>query len=126
LAAYGYALQIYCDFSGYSDMAIGIALLMGFKLSTNIVTPYSRPLSLSFLEKVAYFTVYMVRVICILESIGFIADFLFPALFFLGLIAYGLIIFSTASVFYHWSCCFSCFYSHDFVFKTQREQCILM
>ena len=26
---YGYALQIYCDFSGYSDMAIGIALLLG-------------------------------------------------------------------------------------------------
>jgi alginate O-acetyltransferase complex protein AlgI len=27
---YGYAMQIYCDFSGYSDMAIGLALLMGF------------------------------------------------------------------------------------------------
>ena len=30
LGVYGYALQIYCDFSGYSDMAIGIALLLGF------------------------------------------------------------------------------------------------
>lgn len=40
MASYGYAIQIYCDFSGYSDMAIGIALLMGFKLSINFRTPY--------------------------------------------------------------------------------------
>ena len=26
----GYTMQIYCDFSGYSDMAIGISLIMGF------------------------------------------------------------------------------------------------
>lgn len=36
----GYTMQIYCDFSGYSDMAIGIALIMGFKLSTNFNFPY--------------------------------------------------------------------------------------
>ena len=40
MASYGYALQIYCDFSGYSDMAIGIALLMGFVLPPNFRTPY--------------------------------------------------------------------------------------
>ncbi len=40
MATYGYALQIFCDFSGYSDMAIGIALLMGFKLPENFRTPY--------------------------------------------------------------------------------------
>ena len=40
MASYGYTIQIYCDFSGYSDMAIGIALLMGFKLSVNFRTPY--------------------------------------------------------------------------------------
>jgi len=40
LGAYGYTLQIYCDFSGYSDMAIGIALLMGFHLPNNFNTPY--------------------------------------------------------------------------------------
>lgn len=40
MASYGYAIQIYCDFSGYSDMAIGIALLMGFRLSVNFRTPY--------------------------------------------------------------------------------------
>lgn len=39
-AVYGYALQIYCDFSGYSDMAIGIALLMGFELTLNFDAPY--------------------------------------------------------------------------------------
>ena len=40
LAVYGYALQIYCDFSGYTDMAIGIALLMGFRLPLNFRAPY--------------------------------------------------------------------------------------
>ena len=37
---YGYALQIYCDFSAYSDMAIGIALLMGFTFTENFNAPY--------------------------------------------------------------------------------------
>lgn len=37
---YGYALQIYCDFSGYSDMAIGIALLLGFHFPINFNSPY--------------------------------------------------------------------------------------
>ena len=36
----GYTMQIYCDFSGYSDMAIGLALLMGFKLGINFNSPY--------------------------------------------------------------------------------------
>lgn len=40
LAIYGYSLQIYCDFSGYSDMAIGLALLMGFRLGINFNSPY--------------------------------------------------------------------------------------
>ena len=40
LGIYGYALQIYCDFSGYSDMAIGIALLMGFSFPKNFDAPY--------------------------------------------------------------------------------------
>ena len=37
---YGYALQIYCDFSGYSDIAIGSALLLGFRLPVNFNSPY--------------------------------------------------------------------------------------
>lgn len=36
----GYTMQIYCDFSGYSDMAIGIALIMGFRLARNFDFPY--------------------------------------------------------------------------------------
>lgn len=36
----GYTMQIYCDFSGYSDMAIGIALIMGFRLAQNFNFPY--------------------------------------------------------------------------------------
>ena len=40
MGIYGYALQIYCDFSGYSDMAIGIALFMGFRFPRNFDAPY--------------------------------------------------------------------------------------
>ena len=39
-AVYGYAIVIYCDFSGYSDMAIGIARWMGFKIDINFLAPY--------------------------------------------------------------------------------------
>ena len=40
LAAYAYMMQIYCDFSGYTDMALGIALLLGFKLMDNFNIPF--------------------------------------------------------------------------------------
>ena len=40
LAAYGYAAQIYCDFSAYSDMAIGIAALLGYRFPRNFDQPY--------------------------------------------------------------------------------------
>lgn len=40
IGIYGYALQIYCDFSGYTDMALGISLLLGFKLMENFNYPY--------------------------------------------------------------------------------------
>lgn len=36
----GYTMQIFCDFSGYSDMAIGLALIMGFRLGINFNYPY--------------------------------------------------------------------------------------
>jgi alginate O-acetyltransferase complex protein AlgI len=38
---YGYAVQIYCDFSGYTDIAIGIALLLGFVFPQNFNKPYA-------------------------------------------------------------------------------------
>ena len=40
MGLYGYSLQVYCDFSGYTDIAIGVALLMGFRLPTNFNSPY--------------------------------------------------------------------------------------
>jgi D-alanyl-lipoteichoic acid acyltransferase DltB (MBOAT superfamily) len=47
LACYGYAAQIYCDFSGYTDIAIGLALLLGFVFPQNFDRPYR---SLGFRE----------------------------------------------------------------------------
>src|SRR5260370_3009064 len=41
LGAYGYALQLYYDFSGYTDIAIGSALLVGIKLPINFNRPYA-------------------------------------------------------------------------------------
>ena len=40
-AVYAYAAQIYCDFSGYTDIAIGIAMLLGFRFPQNFASPYS-------------------------------------------------------------------------------------
>jgi D-alanyl-lipoteichoic acid acyltransferase DltB (MBOAT superfamily) len=40
LGVYAYAMQIYCDFSGYSDIAIGLAALLGFQLPVNFLSPY--------------------------------------------------------------------------------------
>ena len=40
LATVFFAFQIYCDFSGYSDIAIGSARVMGFRLMENFGTPY--------------------------------------------------------------------------------------
>ncbi|NIP14490.1 MAG: MBOAT family protein, partial [Pseudomonadales bacterium] len=40
LGAFLFAFQIYCDFSGYSDMAIGLARILGFKLMKNFRQPY--------------------------------------------------------------------------------------
>jgi D-alanyl-lipoteichoic acid acyltransferase DltB (MBOAT superfamily) len=40
IASYGYAIQIYCDFSAYSDMAIGFAGLLGFRFPRNFDQPY--------------------------------------------------------------------------------------
>jgi alginate O-acetyltransferase complex protein AlgI len=40
MAAYAYTAQIYCDFSGYTDIAIGLALLMGYVFPQNFMSPY--------------------------------------------------------------------------------------
>ena len=41
VAVYGYAVQIYADFSGYTDIAIGCALLLGFRFPNNFDAPYT-------------------------------------------------------------------------------------
>jgi alginate O-acetyltransferase complex protein AlgI len=41
LAIYGFSVQIYCDFSGYTDMAIGLAMLLGIRLPNNFRQPYA-------------------------------------------------------------------------------------
>ncbi|MGB5093090.1 MAG: MBOAT family protein [Parvibaculum sp.] len=40
IGVYGYAVQIYCDFSGYSDIAIGVAALLGYRFLENFNQPY--------------------------------------------------------------------------------------
>jgi len=102
MAAYGYTIQIYCDFSGYSDMAIGIALLLGFKLPTNFLTPYKSAsitefwrrwhISLStWLKDFLYISVGGNRE-------GTFGGFLFPALFFFGLILWGITYAPTSNI----------------------------
>src|SRR5690606_30452204 len=41
VAVYAYAVQIYADFSGYTDIAIGVALLLGFSFPQNFDAPYA-------------------------------------------------------------------------------------
>ncbi|NDI97523.1 MBOAT family protein [Flavobacterium sp. LaA7.5] len=95
MAVYGYSIQIYCDFSGYSDMAIGIALLLGFELPPNFRTPYKSAsitefwrrwhISLStWLKDFLYISVGGNRR-------GSFAGFLFPILFFVATMAWGII-----------------------------------
>jgi D-alanyl-lipoteichoic acid acyltransferase DltB (MBOAT superfamily) len=102
MASYGYAIQIYCDFSGYSDMAIGVALLLGFKLPTNFKTPYQSAsitefwrrwhISLStWLKDFLYISVGGNRK-------GTFAGFLFPALFFFILILWSISFIGTSHV----------------------------
>lgn len=43
MALFAYSLQVYADFSGYTDIAIGVALLMGFHLPQNFNSPYKAP-----------------------------------------------------------------------------------
>ena len=42
-AMYGYAVQVYCDFAGYSDVAIGSALLIGYRFKINFDAPFKSP-----------------------------------------------------------------------------------
>ena len=94
MASYGYAIQIYCDFSGYSDMAIGIALLLGYRLPMNFDVPYQSTsitefwrrwhISLStWLKDFLYISVGGNRK-------GTFGGYFFPSLFFIGIIGWGI------------------------------------
>ena len=48
LATVFFAYQIYCDFSGYSDIAVGAARIMGFDLMQNFLAPITPPRSANF------------------------------------------------------------------------------
>src|SRR5438045_131596 len=41
LAIIGFAVQVYCDFSGYTDMAIGLAAMLGTRLPINFSRPFT-------------------------------------------------------------------------------------
>ena len=57
LATYGYAVQIYCDFSAYSDMAIGLAALLGFRFPANFNQPYRAAAAARILAALAHLAV---------------------------------------------------------------------
>ena len=51
---FAYALQIYCDFSGYTDMALGTAHMLGYKLAKNFDLPYLAAERLGVLASLAH------------------------------------------------------------------------
>ena len=51
VAIYAFAIQIYCDFSGYTDMAIGCAIVLGVKLPNNFDRPYTSASIIEFWTK---------------------------------------------------------------------------
>ena len=53
-AALGYSLQLYFDFSGYSDMAVGLAFLLGFRFPQNFNSPYQARQRRRFLAALAH------------------------------------------------------------------------
>ena len=61
IATVCYSFQIYCDFSGYSDIAIGTARIMGFKLMKNFNNPYRSAEYPRVLDEMAYIVIHMVQ-----------------------------------------------------------------
>ena len=61
MALYGYSLQVYADFSGYTDIAIGIALILGFRLP-KISILHIRPDNCGeFWREMAHFPFFMAK-----------------------------------------------------------------
>ena len=68
LGAIAYTLQIYFDFSGYSDMAIGLALMFGFKFEENFRYPYISRSITEFWRRWLYLAWHLVQGICLLPA----------------------------------------------------------
>jgi alginate O-acetyltransferase complex protein AlgI len=87
-AVYGYAVVIYCDFSGYSDVAIGIAKWLGFTIPVNFKSPYQSKNITEFWRRwhislSSWLRDYLYIPLGGNRKAGF-ASYLFSALFFTG------------------------------------------
>ena len=93
LAVYGYAVVIYCDFSGYSDVALGIGRWLGFSLPVNFLSPYQSGSITEFWRRWHISLSSWLRDYLYIPLGGnrgkSIASVLFPALFFGGLVWSG-------------------------------------
>jgi len=92
-AVYGYAAVIYCDFSGYSDIAIGIAKWLGFTIPTNFLSPYQSKSITEFWRRwhislSSWLRDYLYIPLGGNKSASFITYF-FAALFFVGVTLFG-------------------------------------
>lgn len=98
LAVYGYAVVIYCDFSGYSDVALGIARWLGFSLPVNFLSPYQSGNITEFWRRWHISLSSWLRDYLYIPIGGnrgwSVVSLLFPALFFGGVIWSGQALFA--------------------------------
>lgn len=99
-AVYGYAVVIYCDFSGYSDVALGIARWLGFSLPVNFLSPYQSGNITEFWRRWHISLSSWLRDYLYIPLGGnrgsSVASYLFPLLFFGGLVWAGQAVFGLA------------------------------
>ncbi len=92
-AVYGYAAVIYCDFSGYSDIAIGIAKWLGFTIPTNFLSPYQSKNISEFWRRWHISLSSWLRDYLYIPLGGnksaSLFSYLFAALFFVGVVLFG-------------------------------------
>jgi alginate O-acetyltransferase complex protein AlgI len=96
-AVYGYAVVIYCDFSGYSDVAIGIAKWLGFNIPTNFKSPYQSKSITEFWRRWHISLSSWLRDYLYIplggNRKGSIATYFFSGLFFIGVLVAGMELF---------------------------------
>jgi len=94
-AVYGYAVVIYCDFSGYSDVAIGIARWLGFTIPPNFRSPYQSKNITEFWRRWHISLSSWLRDYLYIplggNKKGSLATWLFSGLFFAGIFTAGII-----------------------------------